>query len=357
MAENQTPDKEDQTEEATEHKIRKSQEKGDFPISKDLVTALMLGASMISLFLVFPLLGSDLAMKLRGVLEQAHVFSFNNNDHSKLSVILLTNILPNFIGILIIFIVAAIAGTYVQTKLTPNKEALKPKLEKISPIKGFKRLFSPKSVVELLKSVAKLTIITTIIYALLKSELKQIPEISAQPIVISLHLFATLSFKLFMIALVFQAFIGGADYLYQRYEYFKRLKMTKKELKDEFKETEGDPHVKSKRRQIQRQTAKGRMMEQVPKATVVITNPTHYAVALMYNPAEHKAPVVVAKGKARIALHIRELALKNWVQIIENPPLARSLYKLPLNKEIPEAFYKAVAEIIRYVFKKKKRHT
>lgn len=350
-----TPDKDDKTEEATEQRIRKSQEKGDFPISKDLNITVMLIGSMISLFFIFPFLGKTLSMKLRGILEQVHLFSFNQGDNTTLSWLLFAEITPDFMGIMVIFIVCAVAGTYFQTRLTPNKEALQPKLEKISPMKGFKRLFSAKSVVELIKSLIKLTVVSLLIYVLLKKEFKQIPEISTQPILVSLQLFWSLCFKLFMTAVIFQLCVGGADYMYQRYEYFKKLKMTKQELKEEYKESEGDPHIKGKRRQIQRETSRGRMLDKIPEATVVITNPTHYAVALKYNPIENKAPVVVAKGKDRIAHTIRELALKNWVQIIENPPLARSLYKIPLNKEIPPEFYKAVAEIIKYVFKKKNR--
>lgn len=355
MSEGNSSDKEDKTEDATEHKIKQSQEKGDFPISKDLTLALMLAASMVSLFVIFPILSGPLAMKLRGILEQAHLFSFSQESNSRLSFMLLADIAPDFLGMLVVFILCAVASTYIQTKLTPNKEALKPKLDKISPMKGFKRLFSVKSVVELLKSLIKLIVIATLLYVLLKDELRQIPEISSQPIITSIYLLWNLSFKLFMTALIFQVFIGGADYMYQRYEYFKRLKMTKQETKEEYKQMEGDSHIKSKRRQLQRAASKNRMMDSVAEATVVITNPTHYAVALKYTPGENKAPVVVAKGKDRIAQNIRELALKNWVHIIENPPLARSLFKLPLNKEIPQEFYKAVAEIIKYVFKKKNR--
>jgi flagellar biosynthetic protein FlhB len=354
MAENNTPpSKEDKTEDATEQRIRKAQEKGDFPISKDLTTTVMLVGSMVSLFLVFPFLSKGLTLKLRGILEQAHLFYFHENNPSILSWILLSDIMPDFLIMMIVFIICAVAATYIQTRLTLNTSALEPKLEKISIIKGFKRLFSAKSLVELIKSLIKLIIIATLIYVLLKDELKQMPEISSQPVIASLYLFWKLSFKLFMVALVFQTGIAGADYMYQRYEYFKRLKMTKQELKEEYKDTEGDPHIKSRRRQIHRNTAKGRMLEKVQDATVVITNPTHYAVALKYKPLENKAPIVIAKGKDRIALTIRELALKHWIHIIENPPLARSLYKIPLNKEIPPDFYKAVAEIIKYVFKKK----
>lgn len=355
MAEGEKPDKDDKTEEATEHRIRKSQEKGEFPISKDLITALMLSASVISLFLIFPFLGKGLAYKLRGILEQAHTFSFGEDDHSKLTWILFKEVTPDFMGMLFVFIVAAIAGTYIQTKLTKKKEALKPKLSHISPISGFKRLFSLKSLVELLKSLTKLTVVTLVIYVLLKEELKQIPEISAQPIMVSLHVFALMCFKLFFAVLILQAFVGGADYLFQRYDYFKQLKMSKQEVKEEYKDTEGDPHIKGKRRQLQREKANNRMMDKVPEATVVITNPTHYAVALKYEQSANKAPVVIAKGKDKVAFKIRTLALDSRVQIIENPPLARSLYKLPLNKEIPPEFYEAVAKIIKYVFSKNKR--
>lgn len=355
MAEESKPDKEDQTEEATEHKIRKSQEKGDFPISKDLTTAIMLGGSMICLFLIFRFTGGSLSLKLKGIIDRADLFSLSQSHHSQISWIIFKDLVLDFLSLTIIFIICAVLATYIQTKLTPNKEALKPKLEKISLIKGIKRLFSVRSLAELVKSLIKLCVISSLLYLLLSSELKKIPEISSQPLEISLNLMWVLAFKLFMVALIFQVFIGGGDYLYQRYEYFKRLKMTKKELKDEFKETDGNPQVKSKRRQLQQDVARGRMMEEVPTATVIITNPTHYAVALKYSPVENKAPVVVAKGKNNVAHKIRELGLKNWITIIENPPLARSLYKLPLKKEIPPEFYQAVAEIIKYVFKKNKQ--
>lgn len=355
MAEDSKPDKEDQTEDASEHKIRKSQEKGDFPISKDLTTAVMLAGSMISLFLIFPFAGKSLSLKLKGIIDKADFFSLTENHHSQIAWVVFKDVVFDFLSLTLIFILCAVGATYIQTKLTKKKDALKPKLEKISFIQGVKRLFSVKSLAELIKSVVKLFVISTLLYLLLSSELQKIPEISAQPLALSLQLMWGLAFKLFMVALIFQVFIGGGDYLYQRYEYFKRLKMTKKELKDEFKETDGDPHVKSKRRQLQQKAASGRMMEDVPTATVIITNPTHYAVALKYNPIENKAPVVVAKGKDNVAQKIRELGLKNWITIIENPPLARSLYKLPLKKEIPAEFYQAVAEIIKYVFKKKQQ--
>lgn len=353
MAGDNKPDKEDQTEDATEHKIQKSQEKGDFPISKDLTTAIMLMGSIICLFLIFPFSGKAISFKLKGILEKASSFSLTQDHHSQITWTIFKDLVPDFLSLTVIFIVCAVIATYIQTKLTPNKEALKPKLEKISFISGTKRLFSAKSLIELVKAVVKLCVISSLLYLLLASEIKKIPEISGQPLSISLNLMWMLAFKLFMVALIFQAFIGGADYLYQRYEYFKRLKMTKKEIKDEFKETEGDPHIKSKRRQLQQSASKGRMMEDVPTATVIITNPTHYAVALSYNSLKNKAPVIVAKGKNTIAKRIKDLGLKNWVPIIENPPLARSLYKLPLKKEIPPEFYKAVAEIIKYVYRKK----
>lgn len=355
MAGDNAPDKEDKTEDASEHRIQKAKEKGDFPISKDLNLSVMLIGSVICLFLILPYAANRLALKFRGILEQAHQFPFDSQDTSRLPFMMLAQVGPEFIGMLVIFIVCAVIATYAQTKLTPSKEALQPKLSKISPMAGFKRLLSVKSLMELIKSVIKLTIVASLVYILLLDEFKKIPEISIQPLPVSLKLFVDICFRLFMTTIIFQVFIGGADYLYQRYEYFKRLKMTKQEVKEEFKDTEGDPHIKGRRRQIQRQQSRGRMMDNVAEATVIITNPTHYAVALKYTPGEHKAPIVVAKGKDRIAKQIRELALKNWVQIIENPPLARSLYKLPLKKEIPPEFYKAVAEIIKYVFNKRSR--
>jgi flagellar biosynthesis protein FlhB len=351
-SEGNSSDKEDKTESPTEHKLTQTKEKGDFPVSKDLSLCMMLFASSICLFLVFPYLSTNLIMKLRGLIENAHTFNFTSHHKSEISFSILKSIFPHYILLSIIFIIAALAITYIQTRFV--MKAIQPNLNKISPLKGFKRIFSLNALVDFLKSLLKLFTIGGIIYILIYEDITRLAYSSGQPILASLKMLWSICFKLFMAALLFQFCIGIADYFYQQYEYKKKLRMTKQETKDEMKDIDGDPLIKGKRRQLQRSHAKNRMMEQVQEATVVITNPTHFAIALKYTPSKNNAPIVVAKGKGFVAKRIRELALKNSVQIVPNPPLARSLYKLPLNKEIPVEFYKAVAEIIRYVFKNRK---
>ncbi len=354
MAE-QGEDKEDKTEAPSEHKLHEAQKKGDFPISKDLSLTIMLFASIVCVFLIFPFLSQNLVLKLRGLIEKAHIFSVSAKSSGNIGLSLFKSIVPNFLMLSVVFIVAAVAVTYGQTRLKAKEKAIQPKLENISPIKGFKRLFSLRSLVEVFKSIIKMLVIGSILYLIIKDELILISETTGRPVFSSLQFLWEICLKLFLTALLFQAILGAADYMYQKYEYTKKLRMTKHEQKEEHKEMEGDPHVKSKRRSLQKSRAKNRMMDNVQDATVVITNPTHYAVALKYEPKLSKAPIVVAKGRGFIAQRIREIAAKNTVEIVPNPPLARSLYKLPLNKEIPSEFYKAVAEIIRYVFQKRKR--
>jgi flagellar biosynthetic protein FlhB len=355
MAEQKNEDQEDKTESPSEHKLHEAQKKGDFPLSKDLSLAVMLLASIICIFLIFPVLSQNLVLKLRGIIEQAHIFSISAHHTSNIAESLFKSIIPNFLMLSLVFVIAAIAVTYGQTRLKSKEKALLPKLEHISPLKGFKRLFSLKSLVETLKSTLKLFLIGSILYFLIKDDLILISETTGGHVFSSLKLLWEICLKLFLTALLFQVILGAADYLYQKYEYTKRLKMTKQEQKEEHKEMEGDPHVKGKRRSLQKANAKNRMMDNVKDATVIITNPTHYAIALKYELKVNKAPIVVAKGRGFIAKRIRELALKNSVELFSNPPLARALYKLPLNKEIPSEFYKAVADIIRYVFQKRKR--
>jgi flagellar biosynthetic protein FlhB len=258
---------------------------------------------------------------------------------------------------LAVTITCAVVGTFAQTKFLVAGESLKPKFDRISPIQGFKRLFSLRSVIEALKGILKIALLMSLVYITLRNQLTVsshylYTDISAA----ANHLFSVACSMFLRIIIAFVA-LAVFDYFYQWWDYERNMKMTKQEVKDEYKQIEGDPQIKSKIREIQRQRAQSRMMQQVPKADVVIRNPTHFAVALRYRPNEDSAPVVLAKGQDAVALRIVKVAEENGVAVMENVPLARSLYaSTELNREIPPELYGAVAEVLVYIFKLGKNH-
>ena len=253
---------------------------------------------------------------------------------------------------LLVTMVLAIAATFAQTRLLVTGESLKPKFSRINPLQGFKRLFSLRSVVEALKGLLKIGILLYLIYNYFRSvaiSFAKFPDMEiAQACAI---LFDDIFNLIFQVVIAFVV-LAAADYFYQWWDYERQLKMSKQEVKEEYKQTEGDPQVKGKIKQIQRQRAQQRMMQQVPGADVVIRNPTHVAVALRYKPDKDEAPVVVAMGLDELALRIVQVAEENQVAVVENVQLARSLYaSSELGYQISPEFYGPVAEILVYVLK------
>jgi flagellar biosynthetic protein FlhB len=257
---------------------------------------------------------------------------------------------PIFIALLL----AAIIGNVAQFGFLFTIKPILPKFEKINPIKGLKRLFSIKTFVEGFKTTLKTFIAFLVGFAIFYNFLYEIPRLELMEFFEQLKWFedkaAILIFSMLGVFFVFALI----DFIYQKYSYKKSLRMSKQEIKDEYKQTEGNPEVKAKIRQLQREMAKKRMMAEVPKADVVITNPTHYAVAIRYDKSKDEAPRVVAKGVDNLALKIKEIAREAGVMIVENPPLARELYKsVDIDELIPPKLYKAVAEVLAYVYKAK----
>ena len=257
---------------------------------------------------------------------------------------------PIFIAVTL----AAIIGNVAQFGFLFTVKPILPKFEKINPIKGLKRLFNVKTFVEGFKTTLKTFIAFLVGFTLFYNFLQEIPKLELMSFFEQLKWFedkaAILIFSLLGIFFVFALI----DFTYQKYTYKKSLRMSKQEIKDEYKQTEGNPEVKAKIRQLQREMAKKRMMAEVPKADVVITNPTHYAVAIRYDKIKDDAPRVVAKGVNHLALKIKEIAREAGVMIVENPPLARELYKsVEIGETIPPKLYKAVAEVLAYVYKAK----
>ncbi|MFB3925561.1 MAG: flagellar biosynthesis protein FlhB [Syntrophales bacterium] len=253
--------------------------------------------------------------------------------------------------LLLIVVAAGLLANYLQVGFVFSSETLLPKYSKIDPFKGFQRLMSLKSMAELAKNIMKLVIVGTVAYWTIAGEIDGLIPLVDESIWGILIYIGNISFKIIFRTCWVLIVLAVLDYIYQRWEYERGLKMTKQEVKDEFKQTEGEPLVKARIRRLQREVARKRMMAKVPKADVVITNPDHISVALMYDKLRMSAPVVVAKGAGFIAEKIKELARKNDVPIVENKPLARLLYRtVELNAVIPENLYRAVAEVLAYVY-------
>ncbi|MBO6559959.1 MAG: flagellar biosynthesis protein FlhB [Nisaea sp.] len=343
-------DQGDKTEEASARKLSQAREKGQVLSSKEVNNfAILLGATVV-VGLVGP-------FTMRGLTESLLIFIERPDmiDVTGSGAIMIDMLLGVGLAIapaLALLVVLAALGVLMQIGWLMSPESIQPKLEKISPISGAKRLFSLKSVVELLKGIVKMILVGFVAYLIVKPEFSRIDlmvQMDLKELLDETHFVAI---EIFIGVLAVAAVIAVVDYLYQRYEFMNQMKMSKQEVRDEHKQTEGDPHVKARLRQLRMERARTRMMAEVPKATVVITNPTHYAIALKYDMEQMAAPRVVAKGVDAVALRIREIANENEVPMVENRPLARALYdNAELDEEIPEDYYKAVAEVISYVFK------
>jgi flagellar biosynthetic protein FlhB len=258
--------------------------------------------------------------------------------------------------LLLTVVIAGLLANYIQIGFIFSTETLAPKFEKIDPIKGFQRLFALRSLVELVKSLLKMAIVTVVVWFTLKDELQNMIPLMDESLGAILLYTGRISFKILITTCWILIVLAILDYLYQRWEFEKGIRMSHQEVKDEYKQTEGNPVIKSRIRRIQREAARKRMMANVPKADVVITNPTHLAVAIRYDPEKMYAPTVVAKGAGFVAERIREIAAAHGVPVIENKPVAQLLYKtIDVDQAIPEDLYRAVAEILAYVYGLKER--
>jgi flagellar biosynthetic protein FlhB len=338
------------TEKATPKKRRDQRKKGNVFLSKEAVTV----ATLIGSFAVF-LLWSDTMVE---EISQFMTYCFTECAADPLSwqsaglLLQAVRLVVKTVGpLLLASVVCAVVATFAQTKFLVSGEALKPKLEHISPIQGFKRLFSLKSVVEALKGILKIVILMVLIWLTLKTLFQECARyLYADLSAACAHLYDVATGMVIKVIIAFIV-LSALDFMYQWWDFERQMKMSKQEVKEEYKQTEGDPQVKSKIKEVQRRRAQTRMMQQVPQADVVIRNPTHFAVALRYKPEQDNAPVVLAKGQDELALRIVKVAEENQVAVMENVPLARALYaKTELNREIPPELYGAVAEVLVYIF-------
>ncbi|MDD5586750.1 MAG: flagellar biosynthesis protein FlhB [Alphaproteobacteria bacterium] len=349
-------DKEQKTEQPTGKRINEARQKGQLPISREVGTWFLFIATLIVIAWLGPAMGQRLTGSLRPFLEMPQDISLEGKGLQRA----LANVLVQVgLATMISFALLAasvIIGTVLQTGFYFNTTKLEPNFKRLMPIHGFKRLFSSASLVELLKSFVKLVIVGMVVFSILWPLIGKLPSFVGQDLMLCMQFLHKQVIHLIVILLLVVSVIAVADLLYQRYSYFKGLRMTKQEVKDEHKQMEGDPMIKRRLMSIRLERARKRMMSHVPNADVVVTNPTHYAVALQYDNAKMPAPVVVAKGMNLIAGRIRDVAEKNAIPLISNPPLARALYDtVEVNDAIAPEHYRAVAEVISYVYKLKKK--
>ena len=346
----------DKSEQPTDSKLKKAKEKGQIPRSRELTSLMILLVGIM----LFWIMGTNFVSKLKAIIQQAMLVAHRTDDDKQIIfnlINLLTAgfwaILPIFVGLVIVAIIAPLSVGGLLFSL----QSIKPNLGKLNPISGFKRLFSLRIFSELFKSILKVVLIA---FAAALFLIHQFPNMLALPSmylnnalsqVMQLLIYASLLIVLALIPMV------GFDIFYQIWSNLKKLKMSKQEVKDEFKEQEGNPQIKGRIRQMQKAIARRRMMKDVPKANVIVTNPTHYAVALQYDEKTMSAPKILAKGTDNIASKIKQIAQEHQIPQLEAPPLARALFRHgEIGKSIPAELYAAVAQILAWVYQLKRWH-
>jgi flagellar biosynthetic protein FlhB len=341
----------EKTEPASPKRREEARKKGEVARSREVVSVSVLATGMIFLYFGSEKLASRMGAMIRDAFlsipwtasSDFNLFSFLN----KVTLGSLMSVVP----IMVAIVVVAILANFLQVGAVWSVEPLAPKASKINPVDGAKRIFSKRAFVELAKSLAKIIIVGWAAFSVLDEEIGRLGQLMYQENVQIMRYLGETSFKVMTRSCYIIAVLALLDYLYQRWEFEQNIKMTKQEVKEEFKQTEGDPLVKARIRSIQREMARRRMMEEVKKADVIITNPTHISVALRYDVATMTAPKVVAKGAEKLAFRIREVAQAHRVPLVENKGLAQNLYKsVDIGREIPSELYRAVAEVLAYVY-------
>jgi flagellar biosynthesis protein FlhB len=351
----ETDDKDQKTEMPTQRKLEKAHEQGDVAKSQEVTSFFILAAATLVFMIGAPSAVRDLTAKLRGLLGNMHQISIDAAGLTALGWYAVSAILTALAFPFLFGCVASVAGNMIQHMPVLSAQGLMPKFSRLSPMSGLKRMLGKEAFVNFLKGMLKIVIVGAVICAVLWPYRGFFESMASADVAAILPRSQGMVLKLMGAVLAIYFFLAGIDYLYQRHAWIERQKMTKQEIKEEFKEQEGNPEIKAKLAQMRRQMSRRRMMSKVPKASVIIMNPTHYAVALQYEPGMD-APVCVAKGLDELALRIKSVAMEHGVPVVENPPLARALHAaVELDGAVPEEQYKAVAEVIGYVMRLKRR--
>ncbi len=346
----------ERTEQATPKKREEARKKGQVAKSKELASVAVLLTGIFTLFWGSAYFYYHLTGILRHYLYETASHHITADAMQGMGIFALRQLSVTLMPLFLLLCVVAVLSNYLQVGSLLSWEAIAPKFSKLNPLEGFKRLFSAQALMEFAKSLFKLIVVGWIAWDTMSDQVSRLVPLIDQTPGLILSYVGHVSFTLFWKVCLVMIFLAILDFMFQKWDFEKNLRMTKQEVKEERKQTEGDPQVKSKIRSIQREMAMKRMMTEVPEADVVITNPTHLAVALKYDSTSMDAPKVVAKGSGHVAERIKKLARENGVPVIENKPLAQSLYKLvDLGKAIPEQLYQAVAQVLAHVYSLRKK--
>ncbi len=338
------------TEEPTPKKLEDSRKKGDVAKSQDVAQL----ASLLGAFGVLAIGGGwfmqDMAMRMLPFVQHPEDIDLSPGGAMLVTQEAAYAAAPMLMAVLFAAAVAGFAGNVFQSGLIWTGEKMKPEFKKISPLEGFKKIFGVDGLVQFLKSVIKIVVTGWVAWLVLKSHAHEMGQLAALDVAAILPLTGEITRALFYAVLTFLAATAILDFIWQRIRFMQKMRMSREELKEEFKQSDGDPHVKAKQKQIRAERSRRRMMQNVPKATVVVMNPTHYAVALRYEAGQTAAPECVAKGLDDLALRIRALAEEHGVPVVEDAPLARALYAaVEVDQQIPESHFEAVAKIIGFI--------
>lgn len=347
-------DDQERSEDPTQKRLDDAVKKGDVAKSQEVNTWFLLAGGTFALYSFGGYSAEKLARAFSHIFSHAHAYGMDGRAIVRLIGYLMFEVLVAIGPILFVVAVAALAGNMIQHRFVWTSESMKPKASRISLAEGAKRLFSKHALVQFAKGLAKIALVASVIVAVIWPQMEHITQLIAAEHTAILPVANALTLNLLMAITAVTAVIAGLDWLWTQHTWYERQRMTLRDIRDEHKEQEGDPTIKAKLRQIRQSRMRKRMMSEVPKATVVIMNPTHYAVALKYEQGM-PAPKCVAKGVDALALRIRDLAEEHRVPVVENPPLARALHKsVEIDQDVPPEHYKAVAEVIGYVMRLQK---
>lgn len=347
----------EKSEKATPKRKQDERKKGNIFFSREIVTVFSLLATFAALQFFMPSIIETLEGSITAFISMLPtVETITPKLVSEFFIDGVIAFAKTALPLLLVTVLAAVLLTMLQTKMLFSSKAFAFKAERIDPLKGIKKMFSMRGFVELIKSILKISVLLYIVYSVIKDDILLLPRLMDGTFWGAMQYCGKLIMDVALTAGMFFLFLAAADYLYQWWEYEKNLRMSKQEIKDEYKQTEGDPKIKGRQRSIQQQRSRRRMMQDVPNADVVIRNPTHFAVAIKYDKDMHRAPVVLAKGADSLAFRIIEVAQANDVFVTENKALARALYDaVDIGQEIPEAHYQAIAEVLAFVYSLQKK--
>jgi flagellar biosynthetic protein FlhB len=350
------PEKDSKTEDPTAHRLEQARKKGDVAKSMDLAQWASLAASFGVMAIGGGWMVRNMAEAMVPFIASPHAFELSGEGARKMMFTALAACAVPLGAVMFAAALAGAGGSLLQTGLLFSPDKVKPDLKKLSPLQGWKRLFGADALFQFGKSTLKIIAISAVVWMVFKPHARELETLVALSPAALLPFARDLLVAMFGAVLILLLATSGFDWFWQRMRWMQRMKMSKEEVKQDYKQSEGDPHVKAKLKQIRMEKSRKRMMQAVPTATVVVMNPTHYAVALRYEPGETPAPICVAKGVDALALRIRDLAREHGVEVIEDPPLARALYAaVDVDGTIPRQHFEAVATIIGFILGKRNR--